>query len=192
MVKNILNTYSCLNKQIFQIGRYSLVPLREQDISQIMHWRNSQIKVLRQKEKLTPAIQQKYYQHVIKPTFKEHRPDQILFSFLLNNECIGYGGIVHINWEFKRGEMSFLLDIKRVAQKKLYKQDFITFTNLLKDIAFNSLPLQRLFTETYDCRSQHISILEEAGFVSEGRLRRHIIINGKPMDSLIHGCIAGN
>jgi hypothetical protein len=46
-----------------------------------------------------------------------------------------------------------------------------------------------LFTETYDIRPLHISIIESAGFLREGVMHHHVRIDGHPVDSLIHGCL---
>jgi RimJ/RimL family protein N-acetyltransferase len=51
------------------------------------------------------------------------------------------------------------------------------------------LDLNRLFLETYDVRKKHIQIIEDSGFVLEGRLKQHVIINGAFIDSLIHGMV---
>jgi hypothetical protein len=44
--------------------------------------------------------------------FQLQKPNQILFSFLEENKCIGYGGLVHINWNDINGEISFIIDTK--------------------------------------------------------------------------------
>jgi len=46
-----------------------------------------------------------------------------------------------------------------------------------------------LFTETYDIRPRHVAILEMNGFKLEGRLIDHVLIDGKYIDALIHGCV---
>ncbi len=188
----VLSTYSCLNKQIFKIGRYTIVPLRENDILDIMEWRNQQMVLLRQKKLLTVENQQCYYSNFVVPTFTETHPEQILFSYLLGNNCIGYGGLVHLNWPDKRGEVSFLESPDRTVDKKVYRKDFSNFLTLIKEVAFNDIGLHRLFTETFDVRDFHVSILEQNNFVLEGRLQDHVIIGQEHIDSLIHGCLNRN
>ena len=61
------------------------------------------------------------------------------------------------------------------------------FIRLIKKVLFEDLNFNRIFTETYDIRPHHISILEKNGFQLEGRMREHIQINNKFVDSLIHG-----
>lgn len=182
-------TYSCLQEQQFRLGPYQLTPLRHQDIFDIKKWRNEQMAILRQRELLTDEMQEKYYQKVIVPSFSAEEPQQILFSYLLNERCIGYGGIVYIDWHSKRGEISFLLETHRVQNPLQYRQDFIPFLQLIKKVAFDELQFHRLYTETFDIRPDHIALLEEMNFAFEGRMKDHVLVKGKFVDSLIHGCI---
>jgi len=154
-----------------------------------MQWRNEQIDVLRQKKMLTKEIQIKYYNEKIFPEYKKKFSEQILFGLTNNNILIGYGGLVHISWEDKRSELSFLVDTKRAKNRKVYKQDFSSFIKLIKNYAFNVIKLNRLYTETFEFRTYHISILEKNGFILEGKMRKHVFYKGIFYDSLIHGVL---
>lgn len=179
--------YKCLNKKNFLFQNYSLVPLRKQDIQIIRNWRNKQISILRQKKKLTKKDQVDYYEKVIKKTFNKKNPNLMLFSFLLENICIGYGGLTNIDWIAKKSEVSFLLDTIRAKDKNTYQKDFRIFLNLILELAFNELKLNKLFTETYDIRPRHVNVLENVGFSLEGRLKHQVLVKGKYVDSLHHG-----
>jgi RimJ/RimL family protein N-acetyltransferase len=181
--------YDCLNVDTVVQGDRCLVPLRHQDLFSIMRWRNAQLKVLRQKEALTPEQQERYYQGVIAPSYAEKQPRQILFSYLHGQELIGYGGLVHIAWEDRCAEVSFLVAPERAAVPSVYERDFSLYLSLLQETAFQHLGFTRLFTETYDIRPHHIRILESSGFQLEGRMKAHVWIDGQPVDSLIHGCV---
>jgi len=183
-----LQTYKTLKNNSFQLNGYTVLPLREQDIYKIKDWRNEQMHVLRQKQLLSDENQKTYYEKYVIPTFGEEEPKIMLFSFMDNQEiCIGYGGLTNISWLDKRAEISFLLNTSRTKNEDTYKNDFSAFLNLMKLISFRELQFNRLFTETYDIRPLHISILESSGFVLEGRMKEHVFINGKFVDSLIHG-----
>ena len=147
------------------------------------------MRVLRQRVLLTIERQEKYFQEVIAPSFCETQPSQILFSYLSRGVLIGYGGLVHISWEDRRAEVSFLSDPARAADAKEYELDFSTYLAIIQTLAFKHLKFTRLFTETYDLRPQHVSILESSGFELEGRMKSHVWIDLKPVDSLIHGCV---
>ena len=105
-----LKKYSILinNKILFK--NYSIIPLRKSDIQKIRVWRNDQMNILRQTTNLTPKNQLNYFNEFIKTSFQDNKPNIILFSFLLDKICIGYGGLVHINWNSKSAEISFLND----------------------------------------------------------------------------------
>lgn len=182
-----MQQYKCLKRNRFSFKEYELLPIREKDIFLIMDWRNAQLSVLRQKNPLTKQEQQRYFDQVVRPSLDIANPSQILFSFLKHDVCIGYGGIVHISWEDKRGEVSFLLKPDRVADKQCYREDFLAYLDLLKEAAYTDLQFNRLSGETYDIRPFHVSIMEEAGFVLEGRMIQHIFLNDRYVDSLIHG-----
>lgn len=182
-------SYIHLKSNVYSLGEYSVVPFRKVDLMNVKTWRNDQMDVLRQKALLTDENQLNYYNNFIEPSFSDPNSRIILFSFLLNNECIGYGGLTNIHWEDKRIELSFLLNTERVKNENIYTSDFKHFIELMKTIVFVDLEFNRIFTETYDIRNLHISILESCGFKLEGRMREHVRINDKYVDSLIHGYI---
>ena len=115
-----MTRYKCLSKEIYQQDNYSIVPIREQDIEFIRIWRNEQINILRQKKLISQQEQIDYFNNVIKKTFESAKPDCILFSFLLDTNCIGYGGFVHINWNLKSAEISILTETSRSNNPKIY------------------------------------------------------------------------
>lgn len=102
-------------------------------------------------------------------------------------KCIGYGGLTYIEWNARRGEISFLLDPHRADGSKHYRTDYLHFLELMKKVAFKELHFHRIFAETFAFRKKHIGILEEAGFHLEGCLRDHIFKQGKWFDSVFHG-----
>jgi hypothetical protein len=107
-----MNSYKVLNKQVFNSGAFSLVPIRFEDRLDIMNWRNEQIYHLRQAKPLTKNDQDSYFKNIINKLFEDDKPNQILFSFLKDGNCIGYGGLVHINWIDKNAEISFIMETK--------------------------------------------------------------------------------
>jgi len=168
---------------------YSLVPLRKRDIQKIRKWRNEQINVLRQKTPLTKEDQTKYYDSIIRKSFYSNEPNVILFSFLHNQICIGYGGLVHMDWDSKVGEVSFVNDTDRTKSKMTHKKDFSIFLKLIFKIAFDDMQLNKLVTETYDIRPAHLKILEDSGFKRTKRINSSKnIIDGKSIDSIFHEC----
>jgi len=181
------NKYKCLSKNKFSIKGYIIIPLRKSDIFKIKKWRNEQIDILRNREYITNAEQLNYYNNIIYPAFQENKPTQILFSYFHKTNLIGYGGLVHISWSDKRAEVSFLIDTKRKNNLNIYKKDFSSFLELLKKVSYKDLYLNRLYTETFQHRTEHIKILVNNKFYKEGIMKQHVLIDGIFTDSIIHG-----
>jgi len=167
-----------------------ITKLRKQDIFKIMRWRNNQINILRQNTKLTRQDQIKYY-NKIKKDSKKNKPKNMLFSIINSNDqnCIGYGGLVNIDWQNKKAEMSFLLDTKIIRKDDQYNLYFNSFIKLIKK-EFFKVKLNRLFTETFLFRKKHIKVLEKNNFVKEGILRKNTF-KKKYIDSIIHSIVKG-
>ena len=182
-----MNKYYCLETQKHIFRKYTLIPIRQKDIQSVRKWRNDQIEILRQKNILTAKDQSAYYNKVIKQSFKQKHPELILFSFLYEGNLVGYGGFVHINWNLKRAEISFLTNTSRNKNKKEYKKDFSSFLKIIIPIAFEEIKFNKLVTETFDIRPITMNILEKFGFKYEGRLKMHIHIKNSYFDSLVHG-----
>tara|TARA_B110000495_G_C23000886_1_gene590679 strand:+ start:275 stop:835 length:561 start_codon:yes stop_codon:yes gene_type:complete len=180
-----MNKYNCLDIQKFSLQNYVLIPIREEDIQSIRNWRNSQIDVLRQKKVISEKEQQEYYEKILKKDFYKNNPEQILFSVLLKSQCIGYGGLVHIDWEQKSAELSFLNETSRANNFELYFKDFSKFLKIITQIAFDDIKFNQLVTETYNTRPKTIEILKKFGFKNKNTLKNHVEINGKLIDSLI-------
>jgi RimJ/RimL family protein N-acetyltransferase len=182
-----MKKYKCLDKQVFGIAEYQLVPIRDEDRFLIMQWRNDQIYHLRQKDLLTPRQQDLYFKNVVSKLLDQDQPDQLLFSFLKKDICIGYGGLVHLNWIDKNAEVSFVMDTSFEAKK--FVSLWSLFLTLLKQVAFKELDLHKMYTYAFDLRPKLYEALSLSGFISEGRLKDHCIVNSIFYDVLFHSCI---
>ena len=187
-----MTKWNCLTNQTFANDHYAISPITPLDIESIRRWRNAQLEVLRQKEPITESGQISYFNQHIWPTMPLAEPPNILMGLRRNDRLIGYGGLVHIAWEHRRAELSFLLDDRRASNEAGYTEDFLGFLSLIRKLAFDDLKLHRLFTETYALRTHHITVLESFGLRLEGVMRDHVRIGGDYVHSLIHGMIASN
>ena len=179
-----MNTYKVLNNQIVSSGNFSLVPIRFGDRYEIMKWRNEQIYHLRQNQPLTKEDQDKYFNEVVAKIFDEDQPKLILFSFLEGNNCIGYGGLVHINWVDKNAEISFIMNTD--FEENDFKKYWFIFLNLLEKVAFWDLQLHKTFTYAFDLRPLLYTALEVSGFNEEARLKEHCYFEDRFIDVVIH------
>lgn len=176
--------YKCLNQQQYSYGDYSIVPLRYEDRFAIMKWRNEQIYHLRQARPLTEEDQQRYFDNVVAKLFDNPKPDQILFSYLEKGVCIGYGGLVHINWIDRNGEISFIMDTQLEAEH--FAEHWSNYLTMLNSVAFDDLGLHKIYTYAFDLRPHLYTMLEANGYKREATLKEHCLFNGEYKDVVLH------
>lgn len=179
-----MNYYKALNKQVFTKENFSIVPIRYEDRFDIMKWRNEQIYHLRQNKPLTVEDQENYFNNVITKLFNQEQPNQILFSYIEDDECIGYGGLVHINWADKNAEISFVMNTE--LEKVYFEKHWFIYLELIGKVAFNQLKFKKIFTYAYDLRQHLYKVLEKSGFQKEATLKSHCLFNGNFLDVVIH------
>lgn len=177
-------SYICLHQQEHHLGNYSIVPLRYEDRFLIMKWRNEQIYHLRQAHPLTEDDQQRYFDNVVSKLYDNPKPDQILFSYLENGNCIGYGGLVHINWIDRNAEISFIMDTSLEAEH--FTEHWSNYLTMLKEIAFNDVEFHKLYVYAFDLRPHLYTTLEANGFVRESTLKEHCFYQGEYKNVVIH------
>jgi|SRR3989338_175709 len=174
------------NRKLFFSGHdVILTSIEKNDLPFLKRWRNAQTDILRQNKPLTDQDQKRFWKKI------KTDKNQILFSILdKKGNIIGYCGIVHIDWENKRGEISFILEPG--AEKKLhhYRTIFMETLKGLRQYAFRTANLHKIWTETFAYRKFHISILEQFGFKIEGQLKDHVFKKGRFVDSLIHSIVS--
>lgn len=179
-----MKSYKVLNKQVFNLGVFSIVPIRFKDRLKILKWRNEQIYHLRQNKIITETDQDFYFKNVVNKLFDKEKPDQILFSYLKNEVCIGYGGLVHINWVDKNAEISFVMDTQ--IECNGFRLNWSNFLILLEKVAFEDLFLHKIFTYAFNLRPQLYQVLEESGYINEAVLKEHCFHDNKFIDVFIH------
>ncbi|PCE66558.1 GNAT family N-acetyltransferase [Sediminicola luteus] len=180
--------YKVLDVQKLNKGNFSIVPIRFQDRINIMKWRNEQIYHLRQNAPLTIEDQINYFNNVVAHEFDEPYPKQILFSFLEDNNCIGYGGLVHINWIDKNAEISFIMETE--LEKDYFRQHWHTYLGLIEKVAFENLKLHKIYVYAFDLRPHLYDILKDYSYFEDARLKDHCLFDGSFKDVVIHSKIA--
>lgn len=178
------NSYKILEKQSFAIENYSIVPIRYEDRFKIMEWRNEQMYHLRQAVLLREEDQENYFKNVVATLFDQDHPDQILFSYLKEGECIGYGGLVHINWIDKNAEISFIM--QTYLEQAEFREHWSNFLDLIEQVAFQELKLHKLFIYAFDLRPQLYKAIERKNFKKEAILKEHCFFQEKFIDVVIH------
>lgn len=179
-----MNQYAVLNHQTFEYENYKIVPIRYEDRFEIMKWRNEQIYHLRQNRPLTVEVQEHYFDTVVTTLFEQEKPKQLLFSYLENGVCIGYGGLVHVNWLDKNAEISFVMNTD--LEKDAFQKHWGIFLKLIEQVAFADLKLHKITTYAFDLRPKLYSVLEHSGFAKEAVLKQQCLFNGAFIDVIIH------
>ena len=179
--------YKCLNKQIYTIGEFKIAPIRFEDRGIIMKWRNQQMYHLRQNKILTIEDQNLYFENVVKQLFIDNEPKQLLFSFFEKDKIVGYGGIVHVDWENKNAEISFILDTENESQH--FENFWMHFLKLIEEVSFENLHLHKLYTYAFDLRPKLYNVLESYFYIKEAELRDHVFFNNTYINVIIHSKI---
>jgi RimJ/RimL family protein N-acetyltransferase len=149
-----------------------------------MKWRNEQIYHLRQSQLLTETEQENYFKTTVLRSFEEEFPQQVLFSFLKDNICIGYGGLVHINWMDRNAELSFIMDTR--LEMESFEEIWDNYLPLIEEVAFNELKFHKIFTYAFDLRPHLYNVLEKNGYIKEAILVDHILFKGNYKNVVIH------
>jgi RimJ/RimL family protein N-acetyltransferase len=183
----MIRNYRAIQRQCFSKGKFALVPIRHQDRYAIMQWRNEQLYHLRQSQPLTAADQDRYFNEVVSQLFEQEQPAQVLFSFLENEACIGYGGLVHINWTDRHAELSFLMDTALEADR--FEELWSAYLPLIEQVAFAELRLHKIYVYAFDLRPHLYAVLEKNAFFEDARLKEHCRFGGKYLDVVIHSKI---
>lgn len=144
---------------------------------------------LRQSQILDAKTQDQYFDDVISKLFQKKNPNQILFSYFENDCCIGYGGLVHINWIDKNAEISFLMNTK--LEKDYFVSHWKIFLRLIEQVAFENLKFHKIFTYAFDLRPHLYKALDEVNFKLEARLNEHTFFENKFIDVVIHSKFNG-
>ena len=179
--------YKCIVNNEFSIGNYKIAPLRFNDRSDIMQWRNDQIIFLRQSELLTDDRQYKYFDKILRLHFDEDTPNQLLFSFFENDKLIGYGGLVHVDWKSKNAEISFILKTD-LNDEDQYFEKFTVYLQLISTLA-KEIPIHKIYTYGYDLSEYRFKPLIAESFILEARLKQHKKLKHKLHDVLIYSKI---
>lgn len=179
--------YQCLQNNSFQNNSYRIEPIRDQDKYDILKIRNEQLYHLRQSQPLTIEKQEQYFATVVNSLFEIEKPAQLLFSFFRNEEFVGYGGLVHINWTDKNAEISFVM--KTELEHDFFSEFWSNYLELLAMVAFDELKFHKIFTYAFDLRPHLYDTLLNCGFTEDARLKEHCFFDGKYLDVVIHSKI---
>jgi RimJ/RimL family protein N-acetyltransferase len=181
---NFPSEYACLTKNKFLVGDYKIVPIRFEDRLDIMRWRNEQMYHLRQVKPLTEIAQENYFRRTVSNLFYLEKPNQILFSYLKNDKCIGYGGLVHINWIDKNAEISFIMNSD--LEEEYFHYQWSIFLGMIESLAFEELGFHKLYVYAFDLRPHLYKVLLDSNYFRDAILKEHCCFDNQFIDVIIY------
>ncbi len=156
--------------------------IEAKDLSLLQAWRNNTLfrRNFREARELNMFNQESWFEK----TNKSANDFMFVFERLDNNELLGAGGLLYINWIIRSADFSFY-----IGYKDLYIDDFgyaNEATNLLLNYGFNNLNLNKIWMELYEFDSKKISFFKEQfNFKIDGCLRDNCFEDGKYWNSYI-------
>jgi hypothetical protein len=152
--------YKIIDYSNLTFSYFSFKPIDHNQIFEIRDWRNKKLYYLRQKQILTKAKQLKYFQdYIFNESIKKY-PKDILFSFYMDDDFIGYGGMTHIEWDKGLFEISYLLNPHLDLSDEDNGLAFNSFMEIIKKVCTEQLELSICYTVTYTSRVNQIRILD--------------------------------
>ncbi len=112
-------------------------------------------------------------------------PRGLHFAIVVNDEAVGGIGLT-IGADIHKGsaEMGYWL------AENYWRKGIVTEAVIaLRRYAFANLNLCRIFAGVFESNTASQRVLEKAGFVLEGRLRKHVTKQGVVMDELIYSSL---
>ncbi|MFN4909880.1 MAG: GNAT family N-acetyltransferase [Flavobacteriales bacterium] len=176
--------YPKISGEYQEIEGYRLIPIRMVDRESIRIWRNEQMFHLRQKQALSEDDQNAYFEAVVKPLFTQEYPKQYLFSYVRGEECFGYGGLVHIDYQRGSAELSFIMNT--ALENEHFSEHWGNFLQLITRIGFHDLSFRKLYTYAYDVRPHLYPVLLEHGWIHERTIQNALEEAGRFIPALIH------
>jgi len=154
--------------------------IEEGDLSQLRDWRNDdRLRSTAREYRLLNMVNQHDWLNYISRSREVE-----MFGIEVDGALVGVCGLCNINWAYRVAETSIYV------APNLQDQDHAAQAlELLKRKAFEELNLRRLWTGVYELHPERAVLYEGAGFVLEGKLRKHVFKLGEYHDSWIYGLL---
>tara|TARA_Y100001973_G_C5196530_1_gene334638 strand:+ start:613 stop:1143 length:531 start_codon:yes stop_codon:yes gene_type:complete len=157
-----------------KVKSFGLRAIEESDLPTIHKWRNSEClrHYFREYRELS-MIQ-------IKDWYRKMIPDNRFEMFVIEkfdaNEIIGVAGITHIDWVNRHADLHFYIGQDDKWIDDTYSKNAM---KILLDYGFNTLNLNKLWTEVYEVDKKKLHFYNSLGFTLDGSLREHYFYKGR-------------
>ncbi|NQY23174.1 MAG: GNAT family N-acetyltransferase [Campylobacteraceae bacterium] len=145
----------------------ALRAIEENDLSQLMEWRNNPVlrKYFRETDEINIVNQKKWFDSV---TSKNTLHKMFAIINIETNELMGACGLCYIDWINRSADFSIYLGYDNIYIDDKYS---IEAASLLKDYGFNILNLHRLWAEIYSLDEPKKIFFKNLKFKLDGELR---------------------
>jgi RimJ/RimL family protein N-acetyltransferase len=113
--------------------------------------------------------------------------EEIVLGICLRDgdRLIGATGLRQFDWLARHASFGIV-----IGEKDCWDQGYGTeATRRIIEHAFEALNLERIWLEVYEFNARGIHVYEKLGFVTEGRLRRHIYRDSRHWDVVVMGLL---
>ncbi len=164
----------------------ALRPFEKKDIEQCVNWGSDQdMRSMMRPSNPRPRsreVDEAWYTKLI------NDPGTRIFSIESDNGFIGVIYITRIDLRNRNALLSVMIGEKRDWDKGCGTQAI----RQIKDIAFNELGLHKLFLYVASYNKRAIKVYEKSGFVVEGELKEHLVVDGNFEDWVVMSLFNNN
>lgn len=118
-------------------------------------------------------------------TIDERNSEGVNLLVCGDGDPVGTVSVSEIVQSWGTGEVGYLID--PAVWGRGYATDAV---REVVDLAFDELRLARLTARVYETNPASARVLEKVGFTEEGRLRRHVLVDGDRVDARLFGLLA--
>ncbi len=161
--------------------------IEEDDLEQLRTWRNREdFKMnFREYRDISKTMQKKWFDNIVNNNNQHH---MFAIRSIESDELLGCCGLTFINWVHKHADLSFYIgyDNKYVDEIGYAKES----VELLFELGFNQLALNKIWAEIYEFDELKINIFEALKLKLDGILRQNYYFSGKYYNSLIYSLLS--
>lgn len=165
-----------MEKATVETRRLFLRPMDDSDLLALYEWRNEEDFLRNCSYRRTPVSFEGFKKELVND-FQRDRHIQMVIVEKVTGVAIGT--IYSYNFKKADGYVFVTTFITKAYQRRGYGAEaFAAFVNYL----FSRHELFKVYLEVYEYNLESLLIMRGAGFVEEGRFRRHRLIDGKRYD----------
>jgi RimJ/RimL family protein N-acetyltransferase len=160
-----------------------LRPIEMDDIGKLYEWHQDL-----ELESLTgwmPRMSRARFERRYEDLVREPPEDLVLFGIEYDGRLVGYVELAEISRINRRAAIGFVVAERQVRRRGIGRTAVI----LMLDYAFALEDVDRVYAEVFSFNEPSLRLLEQVGFQREGRLRQHVVHQGRRQDVIMLGML---